>query len=195
MIPVNLLPHRAQRRAALQRQFFVLVAMTSGLGLAIVVLVHTYFAGQMDNQRGRNQYLEGEISALDRQIAEIKTLKEQIQAMVERKNVVESLQLNRSEAVRLLDQLVRQIPDGLYLTQVKQTGSRVNVVGYSTSNARVSTFMRNLEASPFLESPTLVVVKEGGGEKQNLSEFTLTVNLTREKSPEAPQGKAQKPKS
>ncbi|MCA3129617.1 MAG: PilN domain-containing protein [Betaproteobacteria bacterium] len=195
MIPVNLLPHRAQRRAALQRQFFVLVAMTAGLGLAIVVLVHTYFAGQMDNQRGRNQYLEGEISALDRQIAEIKTLKEQIQAMVERKNVVESLQLNRSEAVRLLDQLVRQIPDGLYLTQVKQTGSRVNVVGYSTSNARVSTFMRNLEASPFLESPTLVVVKEGGGEKQNLSEFTLTVNLTREKSPEAPQGKAQKPKS
>lgn len=195
MIPVNLLPHRAQRRAALQRQFFVLVAMTAGLGLAIVVLVHTYFAGQMDNQRGRNQYLEGEISALDRQIAEIKTLKEQIQAMVERKNVVESLQLNRSEAVRLLDQLVRQIPDGLYLTQVKQTGNRVNVVGYSTSNARVSTFMRNLEASPFLESPTLVVVKEGGGEKQNLSEFTLTVNLTREKSPEAPQGKAQKPKS
>jgi len=195
MIPVNLLPHRAQRRAARQRQFFVLVAMTAGLGLAIVVLVHTYFAGQMDNQRGRNQYLEGEISALDRQIAEIKTLKEQIQAMVERKNVVESLQLNRSEAVRLLDQLVRQIPDGLYLTQVKQTGSRVNVVGYSTSNARVSTFMRNLEASPFLESPTLVVVKEGGGEKQNLSEFTLTVNLTREKSPEAPQGKAQKPKS
>jgi len=195
MIPVNLLPHRAQRRAALQRQFFVLVAMTAGLGLAIVVLVHTYFAGQMDNQRGRNQYLEGEISALDRQIAEIKTLKEQIQAMVERKTVVESLQLNRSEAVRLLDQLVRQIPDGLYLTQVKQTGSRVNVVGYSTTNARVSTFMRNLEASPFLESPTLVVVKEGGGEKQNLSEFTLTVNLTREKSPEAPQGKAQKPKS
>jgi type IV pilus assembly protein PilN len=195
MIPVNLLPHRAQRRAALQRQFFVLLAMTAGLGFAIVLLVHTYFVGKMENQRGRNQYLEGEVAALDRQIAEIKTLKEQIEAMVERKNVVESLQLNRSEAVRLLDQLVRQIPDGLYLTQVKQTGNRVNIVGYSTSNARVSTFMRNLEVSPFLESPTLVVLKEGAGEKQNLSEFTLTVNLTREKSREAQQGKAQKPNS
>lgn len=195
MIPLNLLPHRAQRRAALQRQFFVLAGMTAVLGLAIVLLVHTYFAGQLENQKERNQYLEGEIAALDRQIAEIKALKEQIRAMVERKTVVEALQLNRSEAVRLLDQLVRQLPEGLYLTQVKQTGTRVNVVGYSTSNARVSTFMRNLEASPFLESPTLVVVKEGAGEKQNLSEFTLSVNLTRDTAAEPTQGKAQKPKS
>ncbi len=195
MIPVNLLPHRAERRAALQKQFFVLAFMTVCLGGAIVLLVHSYFSGQIENQKGRNQFLESEIARLDREIAEIKALREQIQAMVERKNVVESLQLNRSEAVRLLDQLVRQLPDGMYLTQVKQAGARVTVVGFSTSNARVSTFMRNLDASPFLESPTLVVVKEGAGDNQNLNEFTLTVGLTRDPASDSSQAKSQKPKS
>ena len=121
MIPINLLPHRAQRRAAAKRQFFVLAAMVFGLGVAIVALVHTYFAGQIEYQVGRNQYLDGEIAVLDRQIDEIKKLKEQTQALLERKKVVESLQSNRSETVRLLDQLVRQLPDGVYLKTIKQT--------------------------------------------------------------------------
>ena len=78
MIPINLLPHRAQRRSAQRRQFFVLAGMVFGLGVAIVALVHTYFAGQIEYQSGRNQYLEGEIAVLDRQIDEIKKLKEQM---------------------------------------------------------------------------------------------------------------------
>jgi len=189
MIPINLLPHRAQRRSAQRRQFFVLAGMVFGLGVAIVALVHTYFAGQIEYQSGRNQYLEGEIAVLDRQIDEIKKLKEQTQALLERKKVVESLQSNRSETVRLLDQLVRQLPDGVYLKTVRQTGLRVNVVGYATSNARVSTLMRNLEASPFLEAPGLVEIRAVQVDKQNLNEFNLNVNLTREKEEPAKAGK------
>jgi type IV pilus assembly protein PilN len=99
--------------------------------------------------------------------------------------------------VRLLDQLVRQLPDGVYLKTVRQTGMRVNIVGYATSNARVSTLMRNLEASPFLEAPGLVEIRAVEVDKQNLNEFNLNVNLTREKiepakaakpAPKGPQG-------
>jgi type IV pilus assembly protein PilN len=193
MIPINLLPHRAQRRAAQKRQFFVLAGMTFGLGVAIVALVHTWFAGQIEYQNGRNQYLDGEIAVLDRQIDEIKKLKEQTQALLERKKVVESLQSNRSETVRLLDQLVRQLPEGVYLKQVKQTGPRVNVIGYATSNARVSTLMRNFEASPFLEAPALVEIKAVTVDKQNLNEFNLFVTLTRETAEEG-KGKPAKPR-
>ncbi len=147
MIPINLLPHRAARRKAQQQQFFVLVGLTLGLAGAIIVAVHIFFAGRIENQVERNKYLESEIVLLDKQIDEIRKLKEQTQALLARKRVVESLQTNRTETVRLLDQLVRQLPDGIYLKSVKQTGQRVNVIGYATSNARVSTLMRNFEAS------------------------------------------------
>lgn len=184
MIPINLLPHRAQRRAAQRRQFFVLAGAVVATGAAIVIAVHTYFSGQIEYQNGRNDYLNGEIAILDRQIDEIKKLKEQTQALLERKKVVESLQSNRSETVRLLDQLVRQLPDGVYLKSIKQTGAKVNVVGFASSNARVSTLMRNFEASPFLEAPGLVEIKAVTIDKQNLNEFNLNVMLTREKPPD-----------
>ena len=184
MIPINLLPHRAQRRAAQRRQFFVLAGAVVATGAAIVIAVHPWFAGQIEYQNGRNEYLNGEIAVLDRQIDEIKKLKEQTQALLERKKVVESLQSNRSETVRLLDQLVRQLPDGVYLKSIKQTGAKVNVVGFASSNARVSTLMRNFEASPFLEAPGLVEIKAVTVDKQNLNEFNLNVMLTREKLPE-----------
>jgi type IV pilus assembly protein PilN len=183
MIPINLLPHRAERRKAHQRQFFVLAGMTVGLGAAIVVAVHGLFATRIENQLDRNKYLQTEIAALDKQIDEIKKLKEQTQALLARKRVVETLQTNRTETVRLLDQMVRQLPDGVHLKSVKQTGQKVNVVGYATSNARVSTLMRNLEASPWLEAPTLVEVKATRLGKDNiiLNEFILNVNISRPK--------------
>jgi type IV pilus assembly protein PilN len=183
MIPINLLPHRAQRRKAQQRQFFVLAGMTVGLGAAIVVVVHGLFATRIENQLDRNKYLQTEIAALDKQIDEIKKLKEQTQALLARKRVVETLQTNRTETVRLLDQMVRQLPDGVHLKAMKQTGQKVNVVGYATSNARVSTLMRNLEASPWLEAPSLVEVKATKLGKDNiiLNEFILNVSISRPK--------------
>jgi len=183
MIPINLLPHRAERRKAQTRQFAVLAIMTVVLGAAIVGAVHTLFATRIENQLDRNRYLQTEIAALDKQIDEIKKLKEQTQALLARKRVVETLQTNRTETVRLLDQMVRQLPDGVHLKSVKQTGQKVNVVGYATSNARVSTLMRNLEASPWLEGPSLVEVKATKLGKDNiiLNEFILNVNISRPK--------------
>jgi type IV pilus assembly protein PilN len=179
MIPINLLPHRAERRKAQQRQFAALAGATAAIGIGIVVLVHGFLAQRIDTQNERNRYLQEQITLLDKQIDEIRKLKEQTQAMLDRKKVVESLQSNRTEAVRLLDQLVRQLPDGLYLKQVKQTNDIVNVVGYATSNARVSTLMRNFEASPWLEDPRLVEIKAVKLGNANLNEFNLNVKVTR----------------
>lgn len=185
MIPINLLPHRAARRKAQQQQFFVLAALTLGLAAAIVIVVHVFFAGRIENQLERNKYLESEIVLLDKQIDEIRKLKEQTQALLARKRVVESLQTNRTETVRLLDQLVRQLPDGIYLKTIKQSGQRVNVVGYATSNARVSTLMRNFEASPWLESPSLIEIKSVTVDNALLNEFNLNVNISRPKEESA----------
>jgi type IV pilus assembly protein PilN len=187
MIPINLLPHRAERRKAQQRQFAALAGASAAIAIGIVVLVHGFFAQRIDTQNDRNRYLQEQITLLDKQIDEIRKLKEQTQAMLDRKKVVESLQSNRTEAVRLLDQLVRQLPDGLYLKQVKQTNDIVNVVGYATSNARVSTLMRNFEASPWLEDPRLVEIKAVKVGNANLNEFNLNVKVTRA-TEEAPPG-------
>ncbi|HWA13599.1 MAG TPA: PilN domain-containing protein [Burkholderiales bacterium] len=183
MIPINLLPHRAARRKAAQQQFAILAGMTVALAGAIVVLVHLSFADRIENQMERNRFLENEIATLDKQIDEIKKLKEQTAALLARKRVVESLQTNRTETVRLLDQLVRQLPDGVYLKSIKQSGQTVTVIGYASSNARVSTLMRNFEASPWLESPSLVEIKASKVGKENtpINEFNLTVKISRPK--------------
>jgi type IV pilus assembly protein PilN len=187
MIPINLLPHRAERRKAQQRQFLALAGAAAAIGIGVVILVHGFLAQRIETQASRNRYLEGQIALLEKQIDEIKKLKEQTQAMLSRKKVVESLQANRTEAVRLLDQLVRQLPDGLYLKAIKQTGDIVNVVGYATSNARVSTLMRNFEASPWLEDPKLVEIKAVKLGNSTINEFNLNVKVSRPKEETADQ--------
>lgn len=185
-VRINLLPHRAQKRAARKRQFISMAVLFGIAALVAVGLVHLVLAGQIDNQNGRNQLLRTEIVKLDDQIKEIDKLRDQIQQVLARKQVVESLQSNRNEAVHLLDQLVRQLPDGIYLSSVKQNEGRVQVVGYAQSNARVSTLMRNIEASPWLSKPELVEVKlvpVPGGRPQDaarVSQFTLNFIVKRE---------------
>jgi type IV pilus assembly protein PilN len=181
VIPINLLPHRAERRKAQQRQFLAMAGITAAIGIALIVVVHGFLAQRIENQERRNRFLDDKIAELDKQIDEIKKLKEQTQAMLARKKVVESLQSNRTEGVRLLDQLVRQLPDGLYLKAVKQTGDNVNVVGYATSNARVSTLMRNFEASPWLEEPRLIEIKSVKSGNGTINEFNLNIKVTRPK--------------
>ncbi|MGH8726825.1 MAG: PilN domain-containing protein [Burkholderiales bacterium] len=151
-----------------------------GLAIAIVVSVHGVNSGLIEKQMSRNKFLETKIAELDKQIEEIKRLKEQTQALLARKQVVESLQGNRTEVVHLLDQLVRQIPEGVYLKTVKQTGAVVSITGYAQSNARVSTLMRNLESSAWLESPSLIEIKALTQGTTRVSEFTLTVNLAQQ---------------
>jgi len=182
MIRVNLMPHRAIRREALKRQFIAVAVGVAIFGVAVWFLVHTMLADKIEDQQGRNRYLEEQIVVLDKQIEEIKKLREQTAQLLARKKVVESLQANRAEAVHLLDELVRQLPDGVYLKGVKQTGQRVAINGYAQSNARVSTLMRNLESSPWLEQASLVEIKSATHENQRLSEFQLNVNISRAKA-------------
>jgi type IV pilus assembly protein PilN len=189
-IRINLLPHREQKRQARQRQFYTLVISLVVLGLAVIALVHGVLAAQIESQESRNRLLKGEIAKLDEQIKEIDRLRDQIQAVLARKQVVETLQANRSEAVHLLDQLVRQLPDGIYLRSVRQVGARVTVVGYAQSNARVSTLMRNIEASPWLSTPELVEIKlvamPGAKDTtQKINEFTLRFLIKRAANAEA----------
>jgi len=187
MIRINLLPHRELRRKQQQKEFFIVLGIVAGLGATVWFATHTYLSGQLDEQNGRNTYLEQEIAALDKQIEEIKKVQEQTTALLQRKKIVESLQANRAETVYLLDQLVRQLPDGVYLKSVQQKGSKVAVNGFAQSNARVSTFMRNLESSPYLEKPSLVEIHAITDKSTRLSEFSLSVSLTRTK--DEPAGK------
>jgi type IV pilus assembly protein PilN len=179
MVRINLLPHREQKRQARQRQFVSLAIGLAVLGIAVVGLVHVVIAARIDNQGSRNKLLQDEIAKLDEQIKEIDKLREQTQALLARKQIVETLQANRTEAVHLLDQLVRQLPDGLYLRSVKQTGGKVQLIGYAQSNARVSTLMRNIESSPWLTLPELVEIKSVPLEKQKINEFTLNLQMKR----------------
>lgn len=179
MIRINLLPHREQKRAARQRQLAIFAGAVSVLGLVVVFMVHSILGSQVENQGARNSFLEAEIKKLDDQIEEIKKLKEQTQAMLARKQVVETLQSNRSAVVYLLDQLVRQLPDGVYLKAVKQTGNNINLQGYAQSNARVATLMRNLESSSWLQSPNLIETKAATVNNLRVSEFSLNVVLVR----------------
>ena len=156
------------------------------LALAVVGLVHMIFAAKVEDQNARNTLLKSEIAKLDEQIREIDKLRDQIQQVLARKQVVENLQANRSEAVHLLDQIVRQLPDGIYLKSLRQTGTRVQMVGYAQSNARVSTLMRNVEASPWIAKPELVEIKlvtlpaaARGVPGQQVNEFTLNFQVKR----------------
>lgn len=179
MIRINLLPHREIRRKQQQQQFFFLLGGVVAIGVGVWFIVHTYLDEQHETQVSRNKYLQEEIVKLDKQIAEIQKLKEQTAALLARKRVVETLQGNRSETVHLLDQLVRQLPDGVYLKGVKQQGTRVTITGLTQSQARVSTLMRNLESSPQLENPGLVEIKaiQQGGARIN--EFVMGISITR----------------
>jgi type IV pilus assembly protein PilN len=183
-IRINLLPHREQKRQARQRQFYTLMISLAILGLAVIALVHGILAAKIESQESRNKVLKTEIAKLDEQIKEIDKLRDQIQAVLARKQVVETLQGNRSEAVHLLDQLVRQLPDGIYIRSVKQVDAKVTMVGYAQSNARVSTLMRNIEASPWLSNPELVQIKlvtmPGAKDvNQKINEFTLSFMIKR----------------
>lgn len=185
MIRVNLLPHRAEKRKARQLQFIILSAISLVLGGVIVGFVHVAISTQISYQERRNAYLKQEISVLDKQIEEIRKLREQTQALLARKTVVENLQSTRSDVVHLLDQMLRILPDGVYLRSLKQTGYKISIVGYAQSSARVSTLMRSIEDSPWLDTPTLIEVHASTVGGTRLSEFSLNFNLTKGAAPAA----------
>ncbi len=180
MIRINLLPHREAKRKARREQFFGLLGLVAILSLLIVFLGYTVISGYISAQEEKNSFLKKEIAELDKQIDQIKRLKEQSQALLARKQVIESLQRDRAEAVRLLSELVKQMPEGVYLRSIKQNGTQVTLVGYAQSSARVSTLMRNVEASSWLKSPVLLEIKAVTVDKRRLNEFSMNIGLKRE---------------
>ncbi len=182
MIRVNLLPHREMKRAAQQRSFVVAAVAMIALGAGVIFLVHGVLASRIEGQKARNKFLDEQIASLDKQIEDIRRLREQTQQLLARKRVVETLQSNRAEVVQLFDQIARQLPDGVYLRNLKQTGTKVNIVGLAQSNARVSTLLRNLESSPWLDNATLVEIKAATVSGQRLNEFILNVDISRHRA-------------
>lgn len=180
MIRVNLLPHRAEKRKARQIQFVAFSVISLMLGIIVVGFVHAAISSQISYQERRNEYLKQEIAKLDKQIAEIRKLREQTESLMARKTVVENLQSTRSDVVHLLDQMLRILPDGVYLRSIRQTGNKINLIGYAQSNARVSTLMRAIEDSPWLDSPALVEIHATTANGTRVSEFTLNFNLTKQ---------------
>ena len=186
MMRINLLPHREIRRKQLQQQFFASLGAVAIVGAVLAWGGWYLLDREHSNQVDRNKFLTSEIARLDKEIEEINRLKEQTASLLARKQVVETLQGNRSETVHLLDQLVRQLPDGMYLRSIKQQGAKVTVTGVTQSQARVSTLMRNLESSQKLEKPALVEIKATTQGTTRANEFTMNVTIVRSKPAEAP---------
>ncbi|MDX8386843.1 MAG: PilN domain-containing protein [Gallionella sp.] len=195
MIRVNLLPHREEKRQARHIQFIALSVISLILGGLIVLSVQVVFNNKISYQERRNSYLKAETVILDKQIAQINKLRKEIKSLLARKNVVEELQGTRSDVVHLLDQMLRILPEGVYLKTLKQKGSSISLVGYTQSSARVSTLMRAIENSPWLDTPTLreihavtVRAKRGQAGGGRMNQFSLSFNLTKLKDEVKPVG-------
>ena len=195
MILINLLPHREARRRQRKRAFFGTLAASALLGLLIAAVWYAVLQQMTSAQQARNEFLKTEITQLEAQIKDIATLRAEIEALKARQKAVEDLQTDRNVPVYLLDELVKQTPEGIYLTSVKQTGQVVQVTGLAQTNERVSEFLRNaLYNSPWLEKPELVEIKSAtpaagaaaaSRDQRRLNEFSMRLSLKRPQSPAA----------
>lgn len=180
MIRINLLPHREEKRKARREQFFALVGLVVGLAATVWFFGFSIISGYIANQNSKNEFLKKEIAVLERDISEINRLKEQTEQLLSRKRIIEALQADRAETVHLFNELARQMPDGIYLKSLKQTGQKISLTGYAQSNARVSTLMRNVDASPVMEKPDLVEIRTSNVGNRRLSEFSLNILIKRQ---------------
>lgn len=195
MIRINLLPHREEKRKQKKQAFYALLALGGVIGIGIVLLVGGYNARAIAIQEARNQELKTAITVLDKKIAEIATLKQEIEGLKARQQAVEDLQGDRNQPVYLLDELVKQTPVGVYLKAFRQDGQRVAVNGYAQSQERVSELLRNLAGvSPWLERPDLIEVKSAavgqGKTARKVVEFNLNVQIKRPRDKDQPEDDA-----
>lgn len=188
MAKINLLPWREERRKQRQKEFATMLGLAALGAVAASLLLVMFYNGLLSGQEERNAYLRDQIAEVDRQIAEIDELDRQKSRLLARKEVIEKLQANRSQMVHLFDSLVRTIPDGVTLTSVKQDGERLTLEGRSQSNARVSTYMRNLEGSGWMTNPDLSIIEAREGDAGLPYVFSLVVTLANPNA--APEGDA-----
>ena len=201
MAKINLLPWRAERRAQRQKEFYGMLGLAAAAGIVLSFLIWFYYGQQISGQNTRNQFLEQEIVKVKAQNEEIKTLGKQKDRLLARKKVIEQLQANRSQMVHLFDSLVRTIPDGVALANIKQEGEILTLEGRAQSNARVSAYMRNLEGSGWMTNPDLSIIEAKGPDKAGPGAvasdvralpyvFTLQVKLANPNAPDEEGGVA-----
>ena len=183
MARINLLPWRAERRKLRQKDFLGMLGLAVAAGVLASFLVVSWYNSRIGNQNARNEYQKGEIAKVDVQIKEIEELDKKKGKLLARKEVIEQLQANRSQMVHLFDSLVRTIPDGVSLTSIKQEGDILTLGGRSQSNARVSTYMRNLESSGWMTNPDLNIIEAKAGNPGLPYEFNLKVKLANPNAP------------
>jgi len=183
MARINLLPWRAERRKQRQKEFLTMLGLSAAAAVVVAFLISSYYSAQISGQNDRNAYLHDQIAKVDAQIKEIDALDQKKAKLLARKEVIEQLQANRSQMVHLFDSLVRTIPDGVTLTSIKQEGDKLTLEGRSQSNARVSTYMRNLEGSGWMSKPDLSVIEAKAGDPGLPYAFTLSVTLVNPNAP------------
>ncbi|MDR0564186.1 MAG: PilN domain-containing protein [Azoarcus sp.] len=183
MMRINLLPHREEKRKARRQQFYVTSALMALLGTAVWLLVHMVNSGDIDNQENRNIFLREKISVLDKEIGVIKDLRQKIDALLARKQVIEALQSNRAETVHLFNELAARVPSGVYLTRVSQSGDKITLKGYAQSNARVSSMMSSLNDSPFLENSKVIKIAAELLNNRRVYGFEMEVHIEKTVTP------------
>jgi type IV pilus assembly protein PilN len=178
MTRINLLPWREELRQEQKKQFALMAVMTCVLAAAIVGLIHFQMQSKIDYQLSRNRFMDSEIKKVDEEIKEISELQKTRRSLIERMEVIQDLQGSRPSIVHLFSEIVSTVPNGVYLKTLAQTGSNLLITGEAESNARVSTYMRNLQASPWLKDPNLTVIEIEDKTVNRISSFTLTVKQT-----------------
>ena len=179
MTRINLLPWREERRKQREREFYGMLALAGVAGLAVALLWIFWMGAQISNQDGRNDYLKAQIKQLDAKIAEIKDLEKTRDRLLARKKIIEQLQANRSQMVHLFDELVKTIPDSVRLTNMSQNGQKLHLDGVAQSNASVATYMRHVEASPWLGDVDLKKTENKSSDSALPYVFSLDMKLTK----------------
>lgn len=184
MIRINLLPHREEKRKHRKAAFIRMLVISAFAGFAVVIAVGGIIAAKIAGQNERNAFIKAENAKLDAQIQEIRTLKQEIDSLKARQQAVEDLQSDRNQPVYLMDELVKQVPEGIYLRSLKQDNQRIVVSGYAQSNERVSELLRNMSNnSPWLERPDLIEIRSAllgqGKDAKKIFDFTVNVGIKR----------------
>ncbi|KZX56094.1 pilus assembly protein PilN [Halioglobus sp. HI00S01] len=177
MAKINLLPWRDERRAELKRDFLVTLALVALFGASVVLLADRVVNNQIDNQKARNSYLTQNIKELDKQVREIRELQKRRNQLIDRMRVIQELQGTRPLIVRVLDQIVRTVPDGVFYTRLTSQGKKISINGIAESNNRVSSLMRRLDNSDWLTRPNLDKVKAATKYGDQANTFNLTVRV------------------
>jgi type IV pilus assembly protein PilN len=187
MANINLLPWREELRKEKTRQFASMTGFSVILTIAVIALVHVMISNQISYQQSRNKILTDEIARLDVALKEIEGLEETKEKLLSRMDIIQSLQQKRPQIVHLFDEIVRTVPEGIFLTGIKQSGNAIEIKGVAESNGRVSAYMRNIDSSEWMSTPKLTVIETKKGTLRS-SDFMLTTSQSTPKSDEEEQG-------